>query len=289
VDLLVAFAREQTAARWPGLSYWHVGDIVWRIFQNTVFDPVANIRVWSSGERVDGVGWFEPPDQVEFDVRAAEAGLVTEILAWAEERARLLRAHDGAALLTTTALDADAERIAMVETRGYAKLERHNVRMRRSLDAAIPDVPMANGMRIRHATNDHVEERVDLHRDAWSVWGTSSVTAEAYRRLRGAPGYDEQLDIVVEAADGRLVSYCVCWIDAANGVGEFEPVGTRPEFAGQGLARAVIFEGLRRMRERGMHTALVQTASINERALALYPSCGFEVVERELSYTKRLV
>ena len=35
---------------------------------------------------------------------------------------------------------------------------------------------------------------VDLHRDAWSVWGPSPATVEAYRRLRAAPLYDEELD-----------------------------------------------------------------------------------------------
>ncbi len=291
VHLLTAFAHDWTAERWPASTYWHVGDIVWRIFQNSVFDPFANIRVWPHRGRLAAVAWFEPPAQVEFDLRSdADAGLAEEILAWSENRARELRPKDGSALmLTTCALDSDQTRIALLERRSYAKVERHSVRMRCSLDTAIPDSRLPDGMRVRHATDDDIVQRVDLHRDAWSVWGASSVTAEAYRRLRTAPGYDEQLDIVVEAADGRLVSYCICWVDAANGIGEFEPVGTRPEFAGRGLARAVIFEGLRRLHERGMHTALVQTASINERALALYPACGFAVTDREHFYEKQLV
>ena len=104
--------------------------------------------------------------------------------------------------------------------------------------------------------------------------------------LRAHPLYDEQLDIVVEAPDGQLVSYCICWVDAANGVGVFEPVGTRPAYAGRGLARAAIFEGMRRLRDRGMHAARVSTASINERALRLYPACGFEVVDIRRYYVK---
>jgi ribosomal protein S18 acetylase RimI-like enzyme len=255
-----------------------------------VFDPFANIRLWRDGRGLVAVGWFEPPLHAEFDLGSdADPGLTAEILAWSEERARETGAKDASALaLTATALGSDAARIALLERCGYAKIERHGVRMRRSLDVAIPDGRLPRGVRVRHATDDDIAERVDLHRDAWSVWGASSVTVEAYRRLRAAPGYDEQLDIVVEAADGRLASYCICWVDTANGIGEFEPVGTRPEFAGQGLGRAVIIEGLHRLRARGMHTALVQTASINDRALALYPSCGFEVIEREHFYQKRI-
>ena len=37
-----------------------------------------------------------------------------------------------------------------------------------------------------------------------------------------------------------------------------------------------------------MHTALVGTASVNERALRLYPACGFEHVDEEHYYVKPL-
>ncbi len=108
---------------------------------------------------------------------------------------------------------------------------------------------------------------------------------DAYRRLRTTPGYDAELDIVIESG-GRLVSYCVGWTDPASGVGYFEPVGTRPSSAGLGYGRAALHEGLRRMRERGLHTAMVATASINTAAQALYPSAGFRVVDEEHFYTK---
>ena len=49
-------------------------------------------------------------------------------------------------------------------------------------------------------------ERAELHRDAWSVWGQSRFTANAYRRLRQARLYDEWLDVVAEY-EGRLVEF----------------------------------------------------------------------------------
>ena len=63
---------------------------------------------------------------------------------------------------------------------------------------------------------------------------------------------------------------------------------TRPAFAGQGLGKLVVLEGLRRLRARGMHTARVGTASINEGAARLYRSAGFEMMDREWFYTKSL-
>ena len=38
----------------------------------------------------------------------------------------------------------------------------------------------------------------------------------------------------------------------------------------------------------GMHTALIGTASVNTRALRLYPFAGFEEVDREHYYVKQL-
>ena len=131
-----------------------------------------------------------------------------------------------------------------------------------------------------------LEARVDVHRDAWSVWGRSTVTVETYRRLRSAPLYDPELDIVLEDPSGRFLSYCIGWMDIANGIGHFEPVGCRPDFTGRGYARTVTIEGLRRMQARGLHTALVGTESVNQRAQVLYPSCGFEEVDRAHYYVK---
>ncbi len=300
--LLLDFARNATAARWPRSSAWHVGDIVWQLFGSTGFDPAANVRLWLDRGGLAGLGWFEPPLNVVFDVRpglAEHEALTGEILAWAEQRRREVAAPGSAAIprayrmlgedsLATEALDSDLARISVLTKNGYAKTERHGVLYSRSLATPIPNPDLPAGMSLRFATASDIEERVDLHRDAWSVWGPSSFSVETYLRLRAAPVYEPELDVVLEAPGARLVSYCVCWEDTFNGVGNFEPVGTRPSYAGRGLARAVIFEGLHRLRDRGMHTALVRTESVNARALSLYPSCGFEVIDRSHYYVKPL-
>jgi len=45
-------------------------------------------------------------------------------------------------------------------------------------------------------------------------------------------------------------------------------------------------EGLRRLKERGAHTALIGTASVNEPALRTYAACGFKLVERQYYYSR---
>ena len=60
-----------------------------------------------------------------------------------------------------------------------------------------------------------------------------------------------------------------------NGVGLFEPVATHPDFQGKGLGKAVMAEGLRRMKAAGMKRAQVGFDPTNVAALALYTSMGF--------------
>lgn len=302
IALLVDFARNCTAERWPGRTPWHVGDVAWQLLGSTGFDPFANIRLWFEGGKLVALGWFEPPLNVVFEVRPIVEGqdaLTEEILRWAEDRRRgLARPAPGAIArayamlgeesLATTALESDHRRIAVLERNGYARAGRDNVHFRQSLAGRIPESPLEPGMRLRYATDADIEARVDLHRDAWSVWGPSSFNVETYRRLRASPVYDEELDVILESADGTLVSYCIAWKDPANGVGTFEPVGTRPGSTGRGFMKATMFEGLRRLKQRGMHTALVGTASVNEAALALYPRCGFLSDGREWYFTKQI-
>jgi ribosomal protein S18 acetylase RimI-like enzyme len=301
IDLLLQFASETSRLRWPRPGYKKVGDMAWALFA-VGFDG-RNIRLWFEGARLIGYAMFEAPLEVSFDIRPGSPhhdAIGSEMLLWAEDRRRSLLqsgpqklpkalAMLGDNAISATALDSDERRISLLTRSGYARTDRFRPLYSRSLADPVVVPELAAGLRLRHATNADLEARVDVHRDAWSVWGPSRATVEGYRYLRSAPIYNPELDVVLEDADGRFLSYCIGWLDTAGGFGHFEPVGCRPDFTGRGYARAVILEAMRRMRERGMHTALVATESVNERALMFYPSCGFTEVAREYYYAKTVV
>jgi ribosomal protein S18 acetylase RimI-like enzyme len=67
----------------------------------------------------------------------------------------------------------------------------------------------------------------------------------------------------------------MAWWDAPGAMGEFEPVGTRPEHQRQGLARALLTFGLRRFAERGAAVVQVYSDATREGAEALYEAVGF--------------
>jgi mycothiol synthase len=296
---LIKFAERATAARMPRSTYLKPGDIVWAMYN---VDRSDDVRLWFDADDLAAYAMFEAPLHVDFDVRPdrpIDGELLDAILAWAEERrrivglgARIPKAYAmlGEGVLSTKVLVSDFERSSTLERRGYSRVDRFGVLYEQSLiDAAIDPPRLADGLRLRHVTDNDFAERVDLHRDAWSVWGPSSATVENYRRLRAASLYDPELDVILEDSRGRFLSYCVGWLDYVNAVGHFEPVGCRPASTGRGYARAVIIEGLRRMRSRGMHIALVATESVNAPAMRLYSACGFVEVDRAYHFTKRLI
>jgi mycothiol synthase len=101
-----------------------------------------------------------------------------------------------------------------------------------------------------------------------------------------APGYVRDLDIVAIAPNQSLAAFALCWVDPANKVGQFEPVGTAPEFRQQGLGQAVLYEGLRRMQQHGAERVIVIVESADVAACRLYASVGFEHQWNLNLYTK---
>lgn len=309
LDLLVDFVRRATAVRWPRRSSLHVGDIIWRLCPGTPADRAINIRLWIRDGSLAGFVWFNSPENVEIDALpelGSDRVLTEEMLGWAEWRRRELGAAKGwwdpeleqagpALALVINALDRDRSRVGLLEEHGYTKLERHGVLLRYDSESPIAQSQLPRGVTVRHVSDADVEERVRTHVDAWSHLdhigirdAKSGFTVERYRQLRAAPMYDPELDLVVETAEGGFASCCICWMDAVNGVGFFEPVGTRARHRRRGLARAMILEGLRRLRARGAHAVHMGTASINGPAIALYESCGFRLDDRDYWYVKRL-
>jgi ribosomal protein S18 acetylase RimI-like enzyme len=103
-----------------------------------------------------------------------------------------------------------------------------------------------------------------------------------------SPVYEDERDMVVTAPGGRIAAFCIYWLDPVNKVGNFEPVGTHPDFQKRGLGKAVLLESLRRMKAHGMETAIVCTDEGNEAAEKLYEAVGFRGVNRLRLYTKRI-
>jgi ribosomal protein S18 acetylase RimI-like enzyme len=288
-DRMRALVVAASAAERP--NYWHVGDLLWGLYQNTVFDPFTNIQLWEDNAgQLCCFAWLSPPSVLEWELDprfGPGAALEEQMLAWGEARRRELIEHgDDEQLLLASARDDDPAKIALLTRHGFAHDDYHMLNMRRDLEQPISDLALPPGFVVRHVGGEaEWAARVETHRE---VWHPSKVTLEAYRRLRAAPGYIPELDLVAVAPDGAFASYCICWLDLANRTGEFEPVGTRPAFRGQGIGKAVMLEGLRRLKAHGARTAIVYSVGDNRASVGLYESVGFKTIAKHYYYSKRL-
>ncbi len=106
-------------------------------------------------------------------------------------------------------------------------------------------------------------------------------------RLRACSCYRPDLDLRILADDGTVAAYCLCWLDARNGVGLFEPVRTEDAFQRRGLGRALIAEGITRLTARGAATIRLTRAADGDIAARLYRGASFVDTYRKLGYVRR--
>lgn len=276
---LVAFTAELHPRDWQPVNL-HSGDILWAVYRAPGFD-FSRIRLWQDDNgALIGFGWMDAPGEVCLQIAPSWYGrgvLEDAMLAWARE-------HTVGASLAIRSLAGDPLREPWLAARGFVHDEAssHFVAFRRELTIPIPDEAPPPGFVVRPVGDESEwQERVELHRE---VWHRSKVTLEAYRHFRGVAGYTPELDVVAVAPDGALAAYAICWQDPTTRIGIFEPVGTRLAYRGQHIGRAVMLEGLRRLRGAGMRSATVMSASENPAALRLYQSVGFVVVGRDYLY-----
>jgi ribosomal protein S18 acetylase RimI-like enzyme len=256
----IVAAMQQLAAeqrRLLGLrAPWHVGDIAWAARQHEGREHEWTIRLWVSDGRTVAWSWLKG-DVLEHDVHPEHLHLLDEIL-------------DEPAARVASAFTDDAERREALARHGFVEPGESLHFMARDLEERQELPPLPSGFRYRTVTGADLAERVAVHRE---VWAPSRVTESSYSRVRRQWPYRESLDCVVEAPDGRFAAYCLCWPDDENRVGEFEPVGVRPELRRRGLGAAVCAYALRRLYEEGGRQAIVYCLS--EPACALYTSVGF--------------
>ena len=287
---LRTFIMELQASGAPGC--WHAGDLAWGQFLMSIrFDLAENIRLWQDERgRLAGFAWFNPSDcflLMQYQSGPNQGPVSEAMLAWGRTRhaetGNSLRAESAALPLITSAFENDVDRMAWLEGQGFRRGGRAMALFRQPLARELPAPRLPEGFTVRQvAGDDEIAQRASAHREAFNP---SRITDEHYGRLRRMPEYEEDLDLVAVTADGTVASFCLCWLDPVNKVGLFEPVGTRPAFQRQGLAKGVLAEGLRRMRSRGMERAIVCANYSNAPAQKLYASLGFEINTYDIDFS----
>lgn len=272
----VFLANDRREVSWPlyRWDYWR-----WHVNENILkFDLAAAVVMWETAEgrlaavlHPDGVG------EVFFQVHPAFRCLEQEaaMLFTAETQFAATQA-EGKQRLVVWAHESDHVRQDVLRRHGYAKGDYPEYQRRRAMSQPIPAVPTPTGYTLR-ALGD-VGEHPARSWLSWKVFHPDAPDAAYegwawYRNVQRAPLYRRDLDLVAVAPNGELAAFCTLWYDDVTRTAAFEPVGTHPEHQRQGLGKALMAEGLRRVRDLG--ATLCTVGSYSAAAGALYGSLGF--------------
>jgi len=282
-------------------SYMHPGCLDW----DTHCPPDEqenrrNLRLW---ERMDA---GEDPPTLEawamfwrhegtFDLFVSpalygtplHATVMDEYVAWAEARA-----HEAGLkqIAPFWVLDYDTVMDRLMQARGFVVIpfDPAPPLFERTLES-LPAISLPDGFTVQGVRNlDDGRLRARVTHDAFGSHGDWEGYWAGYAQFIGSAVYDGERDLFVRAPDGRGASACTIWFDPVNAVGLFEPVATHPDFQGQGLGKAVMAEGLRRMQAAGMRRAVLGFDPNNLAALALYTSLGFRASCYFVGYRKEV-
>lgn len=273
--------------------YWHVGELIFDFFMvDCHLTPQKTIRLWHNPEgRLVGYAILgeDPSFNCQVSPEYVGCGIESEALAWAERQLGDLpkpEAQPWSKDFVSGVRQDDARRIAFLEQHGFRRGEYTEVNMLRRLDEPIPETLLPEGCQVRSVNEDEISDRAAAQREVWQPWTVGDVSDEEYARFMRLPGYHRDLDIVSVTPEGVIAAYVNGWIDPLNCIGDFGPVGARQTYRRQGLTRAALLEGLRRMQAYGMERVCISTGVANTPARCLYESLGFKVMNLYLTYTK---
>jgi mycothiol synthase len=273
---------------------FHVSDLPYRL-SSPALDAAENTRLWETGGG-ELVAWavYQPSwgtlDYALHPIAQTE-GLESAILTWGVARFQELGREHGTPLdYYVDVREGDARRIALLERHGFRPAGYYMVALARSLADPIAVPPLPNGFTLRSLRGvADVPGYVAVQRAAFD--STNMTVAWRERTLR-MPGYLPDLDLLVEAPDGRLAAFCLGWLcplaagQTGRKEGQIEPLGVHPEFQQLGLGRALLLEELRRLQAHGAAVALVDTYSFSDPARHLYEMVGFQLDHQVLKYSR---
>jgi ribosomal protein S18 acetylase RimI-like enzyme len=156
--------------------------------------------------------------------------------------------------------------------------------MKRDLHQPVQDVALAHGnLKWDFWKMETLEEEKEYLAVECEIWPD---VALGERRLHEYKGNEDWTAISVRQ-NGNIIACTMAWKDEEIGV--IEDVFVREAWRKQGIARFLLTKALLYLKGKGLGEAHLMVDTENEKALNLYKSVGFEVVEEEKRYFVELV
>jgi mycothiol synthase len=224
-------------------------------------------------------------------------GVGTAVLAWAEDRLRVIAADhptDPPRWFEQESWDAEASGAQFLARHGYEPVRTFHVMVRPTLDD-LPEPVVPDGFAIGPMADDGLHALWEAEMKALADhWGSFDTSEAGYAAFSTNPDLEPDLFVVAYAGDEVAGGVRNVIDDEENERfrrrrGTLDGIFVRRPYRRRGLARAMIAMSLRKLRDRGMTSAMLGVDADNaQNAPALYQSFGFESVGGSTVWRKPL-
>ncbi len=250
-------------------------------FENSIIEMKDSVHLWEeiSGEdkrqKILALATPEIKFRYFIQVHPKYYSLEEDILRWIEKYSLLQKADQRESQkLSVIALEGNSTRETTLQKLGFERGNIYGILRIRDLEAPIPNYQVPDGFNIRSVNPETDLE--DLAKAIRVVFGHGeSFTKEVLAEISHTSFYHKDLDLVMVDREGSLASFCTFRLDQPSGIAELEPMGTLPEYRGIGLAKALLCEGFRRLREHDPKLLYIDGAANTPAANRLYEATGF--------------
>ena len=221
-------------------------------------------------------------------------GIGQAILNWDLDRLRSIAAgHASEAKAFRCGVDGGEHGTkALLEANGFKPIT-YGADMSRSIMGDLPDAPLPQGLEVRPVEPEHMRPIWEADAESFlDHWGARRPTEEDWEGFLDRPFTDPSLWKVAWEGD-RVVGQVRSFINTDENEeydrlrGYTENISTIREWRGRGVARALICQSMRILRDRGMHEAALGVHTENPTgAFHLYSSLGFVVESTGAAYER---
>jgi mycothiol synthase len=236
------------------LDYWR-----WHLILNCHYcDPIEKVTtIW---ENEDGgiAGVLHPLGEGEIRLHVhpeyRSQAMEDAILTHAEEHLSY-RTQPGKNTVYLPVFSGDVARQETLIRRGYIKTGGISHHWYRDLDTYVPDILVAAGYSIRSMGT--IDEHPPRSWASWKAFHNDEPDKNYdgdwswYQNIQSAPLYRRDLDIIAVTSQGKIVAFCTIYYDDHTQSAVCVLVGTAVEHQRRGLGKAVMLEGMRRLKKMG--------------------------------------
>lgn len=247
------------------------------------YDKLSRFGLWECDGELVGVAHFEWfLGEAMFELNPRYSFLKEEMLDYAQSSFPGVD-DAGRPFLTVSRLhDHDEEMIAILQARGYTKTGDWDWAGFFDLAEPPPPCPLPDGFSIVSLAQEN--NLAKIQRLMWRGFdheGEPDGDLDSQRVMQTGPTFNPDLNLVVKAPNGDYAVYCGMWYDAALRESYLEPLCTDPDYRKMGLAKAALYEAMRRTQAMGSLRCVAG-------GQPFYQKVGFVQRHRKQDWTKYL-